>query len=231
MNRLILQTWYDDTHGLHIYENKWTSQIKESSKDSVYKYSKKFNNIDYCLIENEKYFKSTDNCTIEKLRVFDKQFSKYDQILVLDLDIIVKEDSPNIFDFYCQSEFVIRGSGADSTYWTKLPTSDDLMSTINGGVVLWSRKILDVCYDEVMTVHNGNYVDNNTTVYSDEDLIRDLYIYSKFVLGYEWRVEHLERMFNRFSIEYHDMNKPGYFIHYGGDNRNTRLKELWNERT
>ena len=206
MKRLILQNWNPE-ETVEIRTQYETEPIIPHSRKSIEKYCLEYN-IDYEFVRNKRYFSGSD-VTCEKLSVVDEAYNKYDYILILDVDIYVLPRSPNIFDMYSQTDFAVRGAAGSSISWKRHPTSSEIMSIINGGVVLWSRKIIDMVKPEVNRRRSEKI--------GDEKFIQDLFLWCKQEYNYEWNVSSLDHTFNRYAREFYDLNEPAYFLHYGGD--------------
>lgn len=202
MKKLILQTWTNDNQNwprgmFHKARNNLmpdderiekTNMLKEASHISVKKYAEKYS-IEYKLVENNNFFVNAVDQTIEKLRVFSEEYINYDQILVLDLDIIIKKDADNIFKYYIDDDCCGR---LDNGCW------------INGGVILWSKKTLDRYRDLIYGMKEKPMNHGQ----ADETVINYL------VRNHDLNITSMDKRFNRYCKEYHFKREEAEFIHY-----------------
>ena len=105
MNNLVIQIRIDEN--LKFSSNaKLEKQIYDLSNHTVEQYAKRCK-ADYFIHDHfdQKIFKLNKNIFFQKLKVYDFE-EKYDNVLYVDSDIIIKEDAPNLFHL-CKNKFSV----------------------------------------------------------------------------------------------------------------------------
>lgn len=185
---------------LDYYENTSTkkySVLKEYCQPTVKKYALE-NNMDYyCLVRPAKHMPTYN----EKIKLYQdifihSQYSEYDQILYLDLDILIKRDSPNIFDISfehlagCLATKNRYENGISYTQNILKNNHDNFYSLINcsirpnGGVLafnksrinnaIFSPNLEDILEDEMYLSYKIAYKDLSFTIMSSKWNCRNL---------------------------------------------------------
>lgn len=232
--------------GKEVLEKHYPSEIPEWVKRSVmyFKHYAKIHNADYFFFV-DRYINSISNF-FESLRVIkDPLFDAYDIILYVDVDVIPKDFSKNIFDIefidvagwpeWRHPDLAVPVNWSKSKALTsrfsdfnapiiKPKTIQSSIRMINSGVVLWSKearlRAREHFDDHEKWFRNRNRLFNSKLTQSDvghsTHCLDQPYLNAMWN-KFEFNVKELDIVWNRFPTKNED--RPCYFAHYVADYR------------
>jgi lipopolysaccharide biosynthesis glycosyltransferase len=208
-------------------------EILKYSLPTIQKYADRIN-VPLIVINKPKYNIDKNNSnynylTFEKNQIYDL-FDKYDRVLRLDSDVIIKEDCPNLFHndvgkFYCVFEDVgskknnrkhqiktIKKTLGDIPDWTE--------EYFNSGVIL-----CDKIHKESFNIDSKNIINLNLGDFKEQNYLNWL------TRAHEFSIVNLGHKYNHmnFFTEEFKYNKDDSFIlHYAG-NQKIKINNMKND--
>lgn len=211
MKKLVFQYYFKEKLFLDERDDIGKDILPYSMK-SVMAYAQKIE-ADYKLCTNRNFPHLSIQC--EKLRVLEEK--DYDKILVVDTDVIIPQSiTINIFNEYRDAKLALRGS----------PPPLRFMSSINSGVVIWDKEIINLLQEDYKELFDKNFHRRSFKVWHDENFIQECWV------KHDFEITPLDKKWNCNGEEFHDWNHKANFIHYGADER-ARLvfkEEYWKDK-
>jgi len=148
-----------------------------------------------------------------KHTIFERVGDKYDKIIYVDSDTMVKWDAPNPFDLYDDEycgvidrsslRWILNSIDAYKEFFPD--TQLDISSYINAGVSFFSYKHKDF-YDELIKF----YEENSSRLDSKKGVGKEQTVLNFMLTKYNIKVKHIPPTWNLFSIHKKDMFKHNW---------------------
>jgi lipopolysaccharide biosynthesis glycosyltransferase len=203
------------------------------------KYYCKRYDIDLRIISNRKYFKY--HPVFEKWQVKD-YIKEYSRVLMMDTDIVIKRDSPNIFDLF-QNDNVIYAV-SENVEWSeswgridfiniednfgKVPKHFYKKLYFNSGVISYTYKHLKIFDDDFIIKHNQKHRYHD---WGEQTLLNYIIAKQNYTINYIDSKWNSPRIWGRASWENNGLIKDditrllsSYFIHYLGLSNEERVR-------
>lgn len=195
----------------------------------------------------------TEKPLLYKFFYIGNSLPKFDRYLVIDLDIIIKKNSPNIFDFvpkeklglYMESGAFHTVTGADSgeisVRWNCL---NDLMKSCgleflhmektyyfdnpfkyyNNGVVVYNK--------EHLNLHAGFSAEQKEKIYKYNTVCLDQHLLNYAILKNNTKIYNLPVCFNQMPYNrYCDYKETSFFSHYAGLQEKIKSDQLLSDHS
>lgn len=207
----------------------WVGAINDMvsmSKTLAEKYCEQYG-ITYHFIHKKN--KTYLNPTWEKLLVWDDAYQNYDNVMILDSDIMISPRSPNLFDYY-QFDSIL-GSPRTTKRIFEAGMQVPHKHTITGGNIIYKREFLDKTKHLIESVVKRaklkhifkRIIKKNIIMHSEEPIIQKIALRGGFKtyitthLHWNWGVDR-----HRGYIP-----QEAYFIHYHGDSKKLFSYREW----